>query len=171
MANWRTNDSRNEERLNPAVRLSLSTNPLDTSPWQQGSRRPVKACGSERSKLLGGSGFGSSGRSGFNSSSRGGSATAATAARVTTAAAARAATTAAAATVMTTTAARRRAARARAAARTTAATTTTARATAAGAAAAATVTESRSFLFTTDEGHANQREEHRDTQDNDTVHS
>jgi hypothetical protein len=55
-------------------------------------------------------------------------------------------------------------------------TTTAARAAAAIAsgatAAAAVATESgRSLFFTTDEGHANHREENRDTQDNDTVHS
>jgi hypothetical protein len=33
------------------------------------------------------------------------------------------------------------------------------------------MTESRSFLVTTDESQANEREENRNTQNNDTVHS
>lgn len=174
---------RNEERLNPAVRFSLSTN-SDTSQRQQGRRRPVRdcvsaamACGSENSKLLGWfSSRSSSGRC-FSSSSRGSSSTtAATAAAVTTAASRATAATAAATTTMlaTTAAARRRAARARAtttAAGATTAATAAARTTAAAAAATTTVTESRSFVFATDQSHANQREENRDTQQNDTIHS
>lgn len=137
------------------------------------------ACGSEKFKLLGcfnrSSGFS---RSGFNSWDNNGTAAATATSRVTTAAArATAATTTAATTMMTTTtAARRRAAATATARRRAAATTATRRATAArraaaAAATAATMTESRSFVFATDQSHANQREKDRDTQQNDTIHS
>jgi hypothetical protein len=175
-------DSRNEERLNPAVRFSLSTN-SDVSQRQQGRRRPVSdcvsaamACGSEGLKLLGWfSSRGSSGRGSFNSG-RGSISSATAASRATTAAGrAAAATTTATTTMLATTAAARRraAATATAAARTAAAARTTARraTTAAAAATAATMTESRSFVLATNQSHANQREEDRDTQQNDTIHN
>lgn len=160
--------SRNEERLNPAVRFSLSTN-SDTSQRQQGRRGLVRACGSERLKLLGWFSSRGSSRSGFNGWGSSSATTTSRAGRATTAAAA-AATTAATTTMLATTAAARR----RAAARTTAAArraATTRRATTTSTAATAAATESRSFLFATDQSHANQREEDRDTQQNDTIHS
>ncbi len=155
--------ARNEERLNPAVRFSLSTKFVGYQLASTGKTQLVRACGSERAKLLSRSGFSGRGRSSFDSG-RGGSATAASRTTAAAAAAARAAATTTA-TTATTAARRRAAARTAAAAR-----TTTAAATAASAAAALTVTESRSFR-TTDEGHANQREENRDTENNDTIHA
>lgn len=188
--------SRNEERLDPAVRPSPSIiRTSDTGRQQQGSCPPAhKACGSEGLNLVRGSrssavGRSSTvGRSGFNSSSGGGITTTATAIarRVTTAATAvarrvatAAARRAAATTMVTATATARRRAAATAVARrvTTAAAsaataTAIARVTAAAATATATtMTESRSFVLTADEGQANEREENRNTQNNDTVHS